>query len=286
MAIFYPFPTHIPAWQILASTILMTIITISVIFMAGRLPHLFVGWMWYTIIILPVLGIIQISLYAMADHYHYLPSIGIAVMLAWGIPPLLPHKYLLNKILFPVALVILLVWSVLTWKQCGIWRNSISLLNQTLRVTENNYIAHGHLGGALFTEGKTKEAIDQYNEALRLAPGYFDAYNNRGTAYNQMGQYEKALEDYSIAIRLKPDYADAYHNRGIVHSELGDRKKALEDFSHAILLNPFFASAYGNRAVVYINTGDMALGCRDAQRACELGNCVTQQAANAQGLCR
>ena len=389
MVIFYPFPTQIPLWQVLAATLLIIVISAAVIVMAKRLPPLFVGWMWFTITILPVTGIIyQIWLSAMADRYHYLPSIGIAVMLAWGVPLLFPGKDIRKIVLFPAVLAILLILSVLTWQQCSYWRNSITLFNQVLRLTTDNYIAHGHLGAALFIEGKTKEAIDHYNKALHITPDFAEAYSNRGTAYYKLGRYQQALEDYNMAIRLKEYYAPAYNNRGIVYSELGQYEKAITDFSKAISLNPAFVDAYNNRAAIYaelgqyqftindlnkaiaanpdylksyvnmaaiygklnqydnviknlteairlqydnallyynrgfayakigqynaaindfdkaiqrkedyadayntrsaayLNTGNRELGCRDAKKACELGNCMTLQATAAKGLCR
>ena len=92
MAIFYPFPFQIPLGQVLGATLLIIIISVAVVVMVKRLPYLFVGWFWYVISITPVIRIIQIGDYAMADRYHYLPSIGIAVMLAWGIRLLLKAK--------------------------------------------------------------------------------------------------------------------------------------------------------------------------------------------------
>jgi len=61
------------------------------------MPYLFVGWLWYAITLLPVIGIIQVGDFAMADRYHYLPSIGIAVMLAWGVPLLFPREDIAQK---------------------------------------------------------------------------------------------------------------------------------------------------------------------------------------------
>ena len=83
----------------LGASLLIIIISIAVIVMAKRLPYLFIGWLWYAITILPVIGIIQIvaTRYAMADRYHYLPSIGIAVMLAWGIPSLIQSEDIVKK---------------------------------------------------------------------------------------------------------------------------------------------------------------------------------------------
>ena len=120
LAVLYPFTEQIPLLQVIGTSLLIIVITTFVIIMAKRLPYIFAGWFWFTITIVPVIGIIQISLttpYAMADRYHYLPSIGIAVMLAWGIPLLFPHEKTRKNILFPAAMVFLIFMSVLTWKQ-------------------------------------------------------------------------------------------------------------------------------------------------------------------------
>jgi hypothetical protein len=61
-------------------------ITIIVIYYIKKLPFLFVGWFWYLGTLIPVIGLVQVGKQAMADRYTYLPSIGIAIMLAWGIP--------------------------------------------------------------------------------------------------------------------------------------------------------------------------------------------------------
>jgi hypothetical protein len=105
MAVFYPFSTQIPIWQVIGAFLLIIIITAAVIVMAKRLPYFFAGWMWFAITIVPVIGIIQIGDFAMADRYHYLPSIGIAIMLAWGLPPLFRSENTRKNILMPAAII-------------------------------------------------------------------------------------------------------------------------------------------------------------------------------------
>ena len=148
MAAFYPFSDQLPAWQVFGTTFLIIVISAAFIVMAKRLPYLFVGWLWYVITLLPVTGIIQISSaapYSMADRYHYLPSIGIAVMLAWGIPFLIKHEDTRKKILFPAAIACFAILAVLTWQQCGYWKNSTELFNHALQVTKDNALAHNNL---------------------------------------------------------------------------------------------------------------------------------------------
>ena len=138
LAVFYPYPAQIPIWQVLGATLLILVISVLVIAAAKRLPYLFVGWLWYAITLLPVIGIVQSGEQAMANRYHYLPSIGIAVMLAWGIPLLFTREDLHKIILFPAAVFFIAILSLITWQQCGHWQNSIKLWNYNLQVTKNN----------------------------------------------------------------------------------------------------------------------------------------------------
>lgn len=257
----------------------------------------------------------------MADRYTYLPSIGISIMLAWGIPLLFWRINIREKILFPVAIAVLFSLSVLTWMQCGYWRNSITLFGHALSVTKDNYIAHSNYGLSLFTEGKVKQAIghynkaialsqshaaefytnrgiaydhlgqhqrslEDYNEAIRLKPDLVFAYNNRGNTYHKLGHHQLAINDYNKAIQLKPDDPVAYNNRGGAYYVLGQYQSAIDDCNKVIQLKPDYVDAYRNRAVAYFKMGDKNPGCLDAQKACELGNCKTLAFARENGYCR
>jgi tetratricopeptide (TPR) repeat protein len=100
--------------------------------------------------------------------------------------------------------------------------------------------------------GDTKQAIEEYNKAIRVKQNFVWAYLDRGMAYEKMDQYQRAIEDYNAAISLEPDNADAYNYRGNA----------------------------------YLMIGNINLGCRDIQKACELGNCKALEIAKGKGLCR
>jgi tetratricopeptide (TPR) repeat protein len=253
LAVFYPFSDQLPVWQVLGAALLIIVISVAVIATVKRLPYLFVGWLWYVITLLPVIKIVQVGRDSMADRYHYLSSIGIAVMMAWGIP-LLFTEDTRKKILLP-AIAFLTIMSVLTWKQCGYWKNSVTLYSHTLQVTNDNALAHNNLGIALFAEGKVEEAIEHYNKAIRITPDYIYFYNNRGAAYAKLGQYQLAIDNYNQAIRLGPDDAGAYYNRGIACNDLGQYLQAIANFKSAIRLKPDFADAYNNLGTTYLKLG-------------------------------
>jgi len=247
----YPFLVQAPVWQVLSTVSLILVISISIILTVKHLPYLFVGWFWYSITLLPVMGIIPVGSNAMADRYTYLPSIGISIMLAWGVPLLFKSKNTRNKVLFPAVIVILVMSSVLTWQQCHYWKNSLTLFCNAIRVNNHNYHAHINLASYMVKEGNFKEAIDYYNKAIQIEPDQADAYNNRGIVYAKMEQYQLAIKDFNKAISLQP------HNPDI----------------------------YTNRANLYLNHGDIVSGCNDAKKACELGICSTLIWAKDKDLC-
>jgi tetratricopeptide (TPR) repeat protein len=318
LAFYYPFSVQLPTWQVFGSALLIIFISVFVIVMVKRMPYLFVGWLWYAVTIIPVIGIIKIGLFAMADRFTYLPSVGIAVMTAWGIPSLIKNEDIRKKWLSPAAIALLAIMAILTWQQCGYWKNSMELSKHALRVTKNNHLAHGVLAFTLFGEGKIEEAINHFSEAIRINPNYDAAYKSRGFYYFKLGNYQRAREDFNEAIRLKPDYApyyyrgyiydnfgqyqnavndyseairlkpddaEAYNNRGGVYFKLGEYQNAIADYSKAIHLKPDYAEAYNNRAFIYLNQGRKNPGCSDARKACQSGNCRILEGAKVRGLC-
>jgi protein O-mannosyl-transferase len=320
LAVFYPYEFHLPLGKILISGFILIIITTVVLYYIKNLPFLFTGWFWYLGTLIPVIGLVQVGRQAMADRYTYLPSIGIAIMLSWSIPHLFSHEDIRKKILFPAGIAVLVILTVLTWRQCGYWKNSATLCSHALRITKDNYIAYNCCGLAFFEEGKIEQAIDYYNQSIRITPDYADTFNikgtaysklgqyqraiedynqairlkqnsawyyyNRGVAYNNLGQYQRAIEDYNQAIRITPDYAEAFNNKGTAHGELGWYQLAIEGFNKAIALKQDYVEAYSNRGFAYLLQDNNKLGCLDAQKACALRSCKTLEWAKRKGYCR
>jgi len=286
LAVYYPYDFAMTLWGILIAGIILIFITAIVVHYIRPLPFLFTGWFIYLGTLVPVIGFVQVGTQSMADRYTYLPSIGIAVMLAWGVPMLFRSENIRKKILLPAAAVILIVLSVLTWHQCGYWKNSSTLFSHALRVTQDNYVGHnrlasflaerGNLNASIFHYNKAlkirqpqssyagnyiarglvyakllmhQQAIDDFNNAISIKPDLAEAYYTRGTYYGKSrGQYTLAIDDLNEAIRLKPDYYEAFNNRGIILNILGAYRKAIDDFHQAIKLYPDYADAFNNKA--------------------------------------
>jgi tetratricopeptide (TPR) repeat protein len=173
----------------------------------------------------------------------------------------------------------------IAYDELGQQHRAIQDYNKAIRLQPDYVSAYGNRGNAYKKLGQKKRAIEDYNEVIRLQPDDAMAYNNRGNAYDDPDQYQRAIADYNEAIRLKPDYADAYNNRGITYKRSGQYQRAVDDYSEAIRLQPDDAKAYKNRGIAFLSQGNNKLGCRDAQKACALGDCQLLESAKNQGYC-
>lgn len=307
-AIIYPYPETIPSGRVLLSLLFIFIISTAAIILARRFKYLLAGWLWYAVTVLPILGITKTGTHFIHDHYIYLPSLGISIMLAWGIPSLIKEKNVKNIILFPAAITFLVIISFMSLLQCSYWKNSVEVFNHALKATNDNVLAHAFLSYALYSDGKFEDAIyhcdrvillqtnqagiynnrgnayfglgrkkraaEDYSAAIRLRSDYAEAYYNRAAAYIDLGQHMRAVRDYTKIVIIKPDFVQAYLNRGFVYSRLGILKAALADYSTAISLKPDYVEAYVNRGAIYLNQGNTKKGCADARKACALGDCI------------
>ena len=320
LAVFYPHPGGVIPWQVFVSVLLLIAITTVVVRMVKKSPYLATGWLWYTGTLVPVIGLVQIGGFTIADRYTYIPLIGLFIMVAWGVPELLKKWNYRKEILLTLSALSIFYLSIVTWTQVEYWQNSITLFNHILKVTDNNWLIYNNRGFTYNDLGNYKQAIEDYDKAIKIKPGYAQAYINRGNAYISLGNYTQAIKDLNRAIEITPVYAEAYINRGIAYISLGNYKQAIKDLNRAIEITPVYAeayinrgnayislgnykqaiedygkaieikpghtNAYYNRALVYLNQGDYISGCRDAQKACKFGDCKLLEAANTRGLCR
>jgi hypothetical protein len=144
---FYPHAAILPAWQwILSSLVLIAITTLVVIFRRRR--YLLVGWLWFLGTLVPVIGLVQVGEYAMADRYAYVPLIGIFVMIAWGLDDLADVKNVRPVWRAIPALCVLAALGCVTFRQMKYWESDYNLWSHTLEVGESP-LAHNALGIAL-----------------------------------------------------------------------------------------------------------------------------------------
>ncbi len=256
LAVFYPHPGDtLPAWQVAGAGVFIAVATVLVILQATRRPYLAVGWFWYLVTLVPVIGLVQVSGQAMADHFTYIPLVGLGIMIAWGVADAMerwPRRRFLPGV---SALAALLALAVVAWFQVSHWRSSEALFRHAIEVTRKNWLAHNSLGFVLQGQGNIEEAMIHYREALRIAPNYAFAHNNLGLALLETGRPEEAAGHFREALRIKPDLAKAHSNLGVVFLRGGKIDEAIAEFRMAVRYNPEEEMAYNNLAAAYSKQG-------------------------------
>jgi tetratricopeptide (TPR) repeat protein len=229
-----------------------------------------VGWFWYLGMMVPVIGMVQISYYAHADRYTYLPQIGLYLAIVWTAGDLTISWRNGRQILGVGALSVIVALMFCTWKQTSYWRTDETLWEHALACTSGNYVAHNNLGYDLAHQGRPAEAIEHYQKALEINPDFAEAHNNLGTALLDQGRLEEASEHFHQALDKDPAFAEAHNNLGLLLTKQGRAAEAIEQYRKAIELNPDRAEMYNNLGKLLVTQGRIAEAMEQFQKALEV----------------
>lgn len=133
-----------------------------------RNPAAFVGWSWFCISLLPVIGLLQVGGQAYADRYTYIPHIGLFVFFVWEAYAWANST--VRRFVMPVVVVALVAWFAgLTSHQIGYWSNSQTLWTHALEVIPENAVAHAHLSDVYQDAGHHEEALVHFERSVELS---------------------------------------------------------------------------------------------------------------------
>jgi len=249
LAVFYPHSGMPPFWLVLGSALILLIITVLVLRSAKRFPYLTTGWLWYLGTLVPVIGLIQVGLQALADRYTYVPLIGIFVIMAWGVPELTRKWHNRKTLMVVSSSLILAILMFSTWSQARYWQNSFTLFEYAVKATADNYMAHNNLGVALAKIGEKEKAAFHYSEAIRIKPNFENAHYNLGNYLASQGMTAEAIAHYSEAIRIRPAYSKAHNNLGAMLAFQGKFQEAIVQYEKALQTEPANASYHYNLGI-------------------------------------
>jgi tetratricopeptide (TPR) repeat protein len=205
--------------------LLLLAISILTYRLSRRAPYLAVGWLWFLGVMIPMIGLVQVGRQAYADRYMYLPIIGLAIMLAWGVPDLLrgicPTLGPRLKVLSVTGGSVLAALMITTSLQTGYWQDSVVLFQRALAVDKDNDIAYANLGAALLDRHRYREALACSELALRLAPGNARYLSNRATILSRVGRFVEAEDAMRRAILLDPNDRELRDNLEIIRRMRG-----------------------------------------------------------------
>ncbi len=256
LAVFYPHPLDaLPAWQVASALALLLGVSVGVVLLVRRRPYLFVGWFWYVGVLVPTVGFVQAGTQAMADRYSYLPSVGIALAVTWGASDVLGGSRPGRAILSTCAALALVAMAAGTRAQLLYWRDTATLFEHTLRVTEKNAVAHNNFGRALYRQGRYDEAVKQFRAALAIRPDHPWAAYNMANALLAKGDTDAAIAEYDKAIPLNPEAAIIRINLGNALLQKHNVDEAITRYGEALALDPDQSGAHANLSVALLRQG-------------------------------
>ncbi|PWU20321.1 MAG: hypothetical protein C5B50_04180 [Verrucomicrobia bacterium] len=291
LAVFYSYPKFFPVWLVLGLTVAGCAFTAAVLWWARRRPWLAVGWGWYLITLLPVIGIVQVGSQAHADRYTYLPLIGIFIAVVWEVAelgfqgsgfrvqnlrgvraeesgsdtPTLRRSHALT--LLGVAALCCYIW--LTWCQVGYWRDSEKLFGHALQVQPNNEVAHVNMGTALETKA----------QSLAQASARARDPQERKALSDQAAQLEnQAAQHFQDAVQAQPSFAVAHCDLAAAYLRRHRTEPAIYHAQKALDLN--YTGAHRILGAAYGEAGNLEKAIYHLRLAVQLAH-TTEQLAEA-----
>lgn len=235
LAVIYPFDSGLAAWAVVGSAAALIAITAVVM----RKPPLAVGWFWFLGTLVPVIGLVQIGMQSRADRYMYIPLIGLAIVAAWGVP---------RTAILAIPAVI---WAGMTWVQIGYWRDTVTLFEHAIQVTDRNWLAMSGLSHTLIDRGRLDEAEPYLQESLRLRPNLPEARISAGAALSKRGNFPAAEQQFRIALQLSPNDPDAREGLGVALIEQQRFAEAEEHLLAALKIRPDDGDTHYNLGRLY-----------------------------------
>ena len=267
-----PFYLHpegrLPLWQVVAALAALILITAVALIRRRKNPYLIVGWLWYLVMLVPVIGLIQVGLQGRADRYTYLPQIGLYIAITWLIRDLTASWRQREVLLGSGAAVVIGALSILSWKQTAHWRDTGSLWRHTLKVTPNSDVAHVGLAGILFVRGQGDEAIAHYRRAIEMRSGNSGAQDGLAAALAAQHKVDEAIEHWQKALEIQPDNLRASNSLALMLVHKGDYAGAVKQWENTLRYDPDDGDAANNAAWVLATSPDP--GVRNPGKALEL----------------
>lgn len=278
LTVIYPYPKEISFYNTLFSITILLLITCYSLWNIRKLAWLFVGWFFFLGTLLPVIGIIQVGLQAMGDRYTYVPLIGIFIIIANSIAG--GSSYFNRQFSFKetsrkalkwiLGFSIILIFAVISHKQAGYWKNSITLFSRAIDITENNYVAHNSLGAAFLSKQEYQKADEHFRTSINIMPYSELAYFNYGVSLGSQGNIEEAVKQYQIAIKLRPDLKYAYINIANLYYGMGNYSEAMKYYVDAYRIDNIDVKVINSIGVLMFKFGDIDKGISFFQRALEI----------------
>lgn len=217
--------------------VLLLVSVILVLRLRQRAPALAVGWFWFLGMLVPMLGLVSFGITTShADRFTYLPSLGLAVALVYGIGALLSPGA--QRSATRAAGAFALVCVGLSYAQTQTWKDDTSLWTHALSAAGPSSTVHFNLAEERRRAGDPAAAMEHLKQALLLTPNDAHIMKRLGALLAQASRPREAMPLLKRASEVLPDDFEAQANHGSLLLQLGEYDAALPILQRALQLDP------------------------------------------------
>ena len=212
----------------------------------------------------------------MADRYMFLPSVGIAIAVVYGLyqlasldlesPTFSGARVVAVAGLFAIALTAYFATTFVTNRD---WQNDSTLIHNRIRFMEDNAAAQAIYGHQLDKESydlptprlrleRKTAAMKAFTRAIEIYPDFQAAWIAVGRMFADSGIYDKAELSFLKAQRLEPLSPDTYFCLGTLYLAQQDTQLAIPYLEKAVLLDPGMEDAYVMLGRAYLRADNIA----------------------------
>jgi protein O-mannosyl-transferase len=255
LAVHYPHPQEPLYLQAAIVLLLLAAATILVIRVRNSRRYLFVGWAWFIVTLLPVIGILQVGNQSHADRYTYIPLVGLFIMIAWTAADPFIARPQFKLPAFIAAVVILAIMAFVTHRTVGYWENDVTLYSRAIDISPKDAMMRAALAGALVNGGDYVRAEQFVKETLAIEPDNPGATSLLGVILVEQGKLDEAEKACRKALALDPNLALPHHTLGTLYGKRGLWENAIDEFTRTVELQPS-SSSYGYLGNAYLALAD------------------------------
>ncbi len=199
LSCFYPYIAQSKAAISTIEGFVILAAIVIVVKLRNRFPYLLTGLLWFISTLLPVIGIIHVGYAAAADRYMYVPVIGVAIAVVWGLSDVAQKHSKAGLIIKPALVVIIPALLFMTQRQVSVWKDSVSLYTHSASAVKLNYVAYSNLGQVYLKGGELESALKNFTEAYKIMPDNPEINYNMWVTLNRLGRNSEAEKYYAAS---------------------------------------------------------------------------------------
>ena len=224
----------------------------------------------FVIPLLPVLGFTDFvyqNYSTVADRYMYLALLGPAIAVAMAIDRLQAVKGTRPDGSLPLAagILVAVLCLLLTWRQVGLWRDSLTLFTSSLESGHESSVALNNLGIALTEADRPDDALPLLLRAVERDPTDASGWFNLGNAHAAADEFTEAGRAFDRCLAIDGERFKAWNNLGLARLFQSDSAGAEAAWLESIRIRPQFADARLNLAKLLLSRGESEVAAEHVQ---------------------